>query len=78
LQWLQDLREINGDNPNKKDMKPAGISGINRKYLKDKINALATKSTNKSITDLLSGVTNLELSYWMMRMVIGLQIPTTF
>jgi hypothetical protein len=30
-------------------MKPAGISGIKRQYLKDKINELAMNSTNMNI-----------------------------
>jgi hypothetical protein len=30
LQWLQDPSEINGDNLNNEDVKPADISGIKK------------------------------------------------
>jgi hypothetical protein len=35
---------------------PAGILGIKREYLKDKINELATNSKNKNIRDLYKGI----------------------
>jgi hypothetical protein len=51
LQWLQDPSEINGDNMNNV------ISGKKeRKYLKGKINELATNSKNKNIRDLYRGI----------------------
>jgi hypothetical protein len=37
-------------------MKPVGISGIKREYLKDKINELGKNSKNKNIRDLYKGI----------------------
>jgi hypothetical protein len=70
LQWLKDPSEINGDNLNIKNVKPAGISGIKKKqYLKDKTDGLATNNKNKNIIETcieesmtLIGVTNLEVT----------------
>jgi hypothetical protein len=38
------------------DMKSAGISGIKRGNVRDKINELATNSKNKNIRDLCRGI----------------------
>jgi hypothetical protein len=52
LQWLQDPSEINGDNLNYIRCEASRhFRNKNRKYLKDKINELATNSM-KNITDL--------------------------
>jgi hypothetical protein len=40
-------------------VKTANISGTTKKYLKDKINELATNSKNKNSRDLYKGTTNL-------------------
>jgi hypothetical protein len=49
LQWLQDAREINGDSLNnvRHDAKRY-FRNKKRKYLKDEINEIATKSKNKN------------------------------
>jgi hypothetical protein len=45
-------------------VKPAGISGIKkRKYLKDKINELATDSKNKNIRGLYRGINEFKRGY---------------
>jgi glucan phosphorylase len=52
LQWLQNPGGINGDNLNVRREASRHFRNRNRKYLKDKINELATNSKNKIITDL--------------------------
>jgi hypothetical protein len=44
-------------------VKPAGISGKKREYLKDRINELATNSKNKNISDLYRGIN--EFKEWL-------------
>jgi hypothetical protein len=45
-------------------MKPAGISGLKRrKYLKDEIDELATKSKNKNIRDMYKGINDFQGGY---------------
>jgi hypothetical protein len=57
LQWLQDPSEINGDNLNNIRCEASRhISNKKQKYLKDKINELATSSRNKNIIDLYKGI----------------------
>jgi hypothetical protein len=49
LQWLQDPSEINGDNLNNVRREASRyFRNKKRKYLKDKINELATNSKNKT------------------------------
>jgi hypothetical protein len=49
LQWLQDASEIKGDNLNNVRCEATRhFRNKRRKYLKDKINDLATNSKNKS------------------------------
>jgi hypothetical protein len=42
-------------------VKPAGISGVKRKYLKDKIYVLSTNSKNKIIRDFCRGIIDFEV-----------------
>jgi hypothetical protein len=60
LQWLQDSREINGDNLNNVRCE-ASIYFRNKKreYMKDKINELPPNSKNKNIRDLYREYINL-------------------
>jgi hypothetical protein len=57
LQWLQDPSEVNGDNLN--DIRRETSRNKKREYLKDKIDELATNSTNKNIRDLYRGIDTL-------------------
>jgi preprotein translocase subunit Sec63 len=63
LQWLQDPSEINGENLNniRREVSRHFRKKL-RKYLKDKIDELATNSKNKNIRDLYRGDTNLEVT----------------
>jgi hypothetical protein len=75
LQWLQDPSEINGDNVTNIRSEARGhFRNKKRECLKDKINELATKSKNSKIRDLHRGINESK----RMRMVICLQIPSTF
>jgi hypothetical protein len=57
LQWLQDPREINGDDLNNVRREASRYSrNKKREYLKDKINELATSSKNKSTSDMYKGI----------------------
>jgi hypothetical protein len=57
LQWLQDPSEINGDNMNNVRHEASRyFRNKKRKYLKDKLNELATYSKNKNIKDLYRGI----------------------
>jgi hypothetical protein len=47
--WLQDSSQINGDNLNNIRSEARGHFRNKRKFQKDKINDLATKSKNKNI-----------------------------
>jgi hypothetical protein len=50
LQWLQDPREINGDNLNNIRCETSRhFRNKKRQYLKDRIDELATNSKNKNI-----------------------------
>jgi hypothetical protein len=78
-----DPNEINGDNLNNVRCEASRhFRNKRRKYLKDKINELATNSKNKNIRDLYRGINEFERSYQPRsnlvkeRMVICLQIPT--
>jgi hypothetical protein len=44
-------------------VKPAGISGIERGNMKDKINELATNNMNKNTRDLCRGINYLKKGY---------------
>jgi hypothetical protein len=64
LQWLQDPREVNGDNLNNVRREASRyFSNKNREYLKDKINEHATNSKNKNIRDLSRGINEFKRSY---------------
>jgi hypothetical protein len=64
LQWLQDPSEINGDNLNNVRREASRhFRKKKRKYLKDKINGLATNSKNKNIRDLYSGINGFKRGY---------------
>jgi hypothetical protein len=57
LQWLQNPREINGDNLNNARREASRyFRNEMREYLKDKIDGLATISKNKNIMDLYRGI----------------------
>jgi poly-beta-hydroxyalkanoate depolymerase len=85
LQWLQDPTEVNRNNLNNVRLEASRyFTNKKREYPKGKINVLATNSENKNIKTCigkninLSGTTNSEVIYRRMRMVICLQIATTF
>jgi uncharacterized protein YaaR (DUF327 family) len=64
LQWLQDPREINGDNLNNVRCEASRhFRNKKREYLKDKINELATNSKNKNIRDLYRGINIFKRGY---------------
>jgi hypothetical protein len=53
LQWLQDPREINGDNLNNVRCEASRyLRNKRREFLKDKINELPRNSKSKNIRDL--------------------------
>jgi preprotein translocase subunit Sec63 len=57
LQWLQDSNEIIGDNLNNVRREASRhYRNTKRKYLKDKINELATNSKNKNSGDMYRGI----------------------
>jgi hypothetical protein len=57
LQWLLNQSEINGDNLNNVRREATRhFRNKKRKYLKDKINELATNSKNKNIRDIYRGI----------------------
>jgi hypothetical protein len=56
LQWLQDVSEINVDNPNNvRHEASRHFRNKKREFLKDNINELATNSKNKNIRNLYRG-----------------------
>jgi hypothetical protein len=64
LQWLQDPREINGDNRNNIRCEVSRhFSNKKRACLKDKIDELARNSMNKNIRDLFRGINEFERGY---------------
>jgi hypothetical protein len=64
LQWLQDPSKINGDNLNNVRREASRhFRSKKRKYLKDKINELATNSKNKNIRDLCRGINGFKRGY---------------
>jgi hypothetical protein len=64
LQWLQDPREINGDNLNTGRCEASRyFRNKKREYLKDKINELAAKSKNKNIRDLSRRINKFKTEY---------------
>jgi hypothetical protein len=64
FQWLQDPSEINGDNLNNVKREASRyFRNKQRKYLKDKINELATNSMNKIIRDLYRGINKFKRGY---------------
>jgi hypothetical protein len=64
LQWLQDPREINGDNLNNVRSEASRYFRNNRReYLKDKINELAMNSKNKNIRDLYREINGFKTGY---------------
>jgi hypothetical protein len=65
LQWLQDLRQINGDNLNsiRCEASTHFRTTKKREYLRDKINELAMKSKNKNIRDLYRGINEFKRGY---------------
>jgi hypothetical protein len=75
LQWLQDPSKINGDN----------LSNIRRetsRHFRNRqgiIDELTMNSKKKNMRDLCRGVKPAcKITYWRLRMVICLQIPTKF
>jgi hypothetical protein len=57
LQWFQNTSEVNGENMNNARSETSRhFRDKKRKYLKDKINELATNSQNKNIRDLYRGI----------------------
>jgi hypothetical protein len=57
LQWLQNTSEINGDNLNNVRCETSRhFRNTKRKYLKGKINELATNNNSKNIRDLYRGI----------------------
>jgi hypothetical protein len=57
LHWLQDPSEINGDNLNNVRCEASKhFRNTKSKYLKDKINELATNSKDKNKRDLYEGI----------------------
>jgi hypothetical protein len=57
LQWLQDPREINGNNLNKVRRETSRhFRNKTREYLKGKINEVAMNSKDKNIRDLYRGI----------------------
>jgi uncharacterized protein YaaR (DUF327 family) len=64
LQWLQDPREINGDNLNNKRCETSRhFRNKKREYLKNKIYQLAMNSKNKNIRDLYRGIDHFKRGY---------------
>jgi hypothetical protein len=64
LQWLQDTRQINGDNLNSiRHEASRHFRNKKREYLKDEINDLTTHSKNKNIRDLYRGVNEFKKGY---------------
>jgi uncharacterized protein YaaR (DUF327 family) len=55
LKWLQDQSEINGDNLNIRREDRSHFKNKKKEYLKDKIDELATNSTDKKIKALHRG-----------------------
>jgi hypothetical protein len=64
LQWLQDPSAVNGDNLNNVRREASRhFRNKKREYLKDKINELATNSTNKNIRHLYRGINEFKRGY---------------
>jgi predicted NACHT family NTPase len=64
LQWLQDPSEINGDNLNNiRQETGRHLKNKKRKYLKDRIDEIATNSNNKNIRDLYRGINDFKMGY---------------
>jgi Fe-S cluster assembly ATPase SufC len=64
LQWLQDPKEINGDNLNNVIREASRHFRNKRKeYMKDKINEHATNSKNKNFRDLYRGINDFKRGY---------------
>jgi hypothetical protein len=58
------LCEINGDNLNNVRLEASRyFRNKRRKYLKDKINELATNSKNKNIRDMYRGISDIKKGY---------------
>jgi hypothetical protein len=64
LQWLQDQREINGDNLNN-IRRETSRHFMNKKweYLKDNINELAINGKKKNIRNLYRGINEFKRGY---------------
>jgi preprotein translocase subunit Sec63 len=64
LKWLQDPREIIGDNQNNVRREISRhFRNKKREYLKDKIDELATNSKNMNIGDLYRGINDFKRGY---------------
>jgi hypothetical protein len=64
LQWLHDPNEINGDNvKNIKLEVSRRFRNKKKKYLKDKINELATNSKSKTIIGFYRGINEFKMGY---------------
>jgi hypothetical protein len=60
---LQDLSEINGDNLKNVKCEARHFKNINKEYLKEEINELATNGKNKNIRDLYMGINKFKRGY---------------
>jgi hypothetical protein len=64
MQWLQEPREINGDNMNNvRRQSSRHLRNKKREYLKDKINELSSNSKNKNIRHLYRVINELKRGY---------------
>jgi hypothetical protein len=63
LRWVQDPREINGDNLNNIRRETSKHFRKKREYVKDKINELAVNSKNTNIRDLYKGINDFKRGY---------------
>jgi hypothetical protein len=64
LHWLQDPREVNGDNLNNiRHETSRHFRNKKREYLKDKVDELATNSKNKNIRDVYRGINDFKRGY---------------
>jgi hypothetical protein len=64
LRWLSDPSEINGNNLNNITRETSRhFRNKKKRYLKDKIDELATKSKNKNIRDMYRGINYFKRGY---------------
>jgi hypothetical protein len=63
LQWLQNPKQINGDNLQTLRHETSRIFRKNREYLKDKINELENNNKNKNIRNFYRGINEFKNCY---------------